>query len=104
MAAHKSVTPILGVPKPPSGLFRHQACTLTYMKSQTNKNKKHPYAEKIYNGNEQEVVVTHTFLISALGRQGHVDFYEFEANLAYRVSSRTARTTQKDPVFKNMNE
>jgi hypothetical protein len=26
---------------------------------------------------------------------------EFEASLVYRVSSRTARTTQKNPVFKN---
>jgi hypothetical protein len=26
---------------------------------------------------------------------------EFEASLVYRVSSRTARATQKNPVFKN---
>jgi hypothetical protein len=29
---------------------------------------------------------------------------EFEASLVYRVSSRTARATQKNPVFKNKNK
>jgi hypothetical protein len=33
----------------------------------------------------------------ALGRQRQV-FSEFEASLVYRVSSRTARATQKNPV------
>ena len=35
-------------------------------------------------------------LIPALGRQ----MSEFEANLVYRVSSRTARATQRNPVSK----
>jgi hypothetical protein len=39
-------------------------------------------------------------LIPALGRQRQADF-EFEANLVYRVSSRTARATQRKPVLKN---
>jgi hypothetical protein len=38
-----------------------------------------------------------TPLIPALGRQTP----EFEANLVYRVSSRTARATQRNPVSKN---
>ena len=29
-----------------------------------------------------------------------MDLHEFEANLVYRVSSRTARATQKNPVSK----
>jgi hypothetical protein len=37
----------------------------------------------------------HTPLIPALGR-----ISEFEASLVYRVSSRTARATQRNPVFK----
>jgi hypothetical protein len=37
-------------------------------------------------------------LIPALGRQRQVDF---EASLVYRVSSRTARATQRIPVSKN---
>jgi hypothetical protein len=36
-------------------------------------------------------------LIPALGRQRQADF---EASLVYRVSSRTARATQKNPVLK----
>ena len=43
-------------------------------------------------------------LISALGRQKQVDLCEFEASLAYRVSSRTVRDTQRNPVSKNKNE
>jgi hypothetical protein len=39
----------------------------------------------------------HTPLISALGRQSS----EFEAGLVYRVSSRIARATQRNPVLKN---
>ena len=34
-------------------------------------------------------------LIPALGRQRQADLCEFEAILVYRVSSRTARATQK---------
>jgi hypothetical protein len=37
-------------------------------------------------------------LIPALGRQRQVDF---EASLVYRVSSRTARAIQRNPVLKN---
>jgi hypothetical protein len=35
-----------------------------------------------------------------LGGRGR-RIYEFEASLVYRVSSRTARATQKNPVSKN---
>jgi hypothetical protein len=43
-----------------------------------------------------------TPLIPALGRQRQV-ISEFEASLVYRVSSRTARATQRNPVSKNQN-
>ena len=33
-----------------------------------------------------------------------MDLCEFKSNLAYRVSSRTARDTQKNPVLKNQKE
>ena len=36
------------------------------------------------------------------GRDRHIS--EFEASLVYRVSSRTARTTQRNPVSKNKKE
>jgi hypothetical protein len=39
-------------------------------------------------------------LIPALGRQ----ISEFEATLVYRVSSRTARATQRNSVLKNQNQ
>jgi hypothetical protein len=39
----------------------------------------------------------HMPLIPALGRQ----ISEFEASLVYRMSSRTARATQRNPVSKN---
>jgi hypothetical protein len=35
-------------------------------------------------------------LIPALRRQRQEDLYEFEASLVYRVSARTARTTQRN--------
>jgi hypothetical protein len=38
-------------------------------------------------------------LIPALGRQGR-QISEFEASLVYRVSSRTVRATQRNPVSK----
>jgi hypothetical protein len=37
-------------------------------------------------------------LIAALVRQRQVDLGEFKASLVYRVSSRTAKVTQKNPV------
>jgi len=37
-------------------------------------------------------------LIAALRRQRQVDLHEFQASLVYRVSSRTARAIQGDPV------
>ena len=42
-------------------------------------------------------------LIPAPGRQRQADLCEFEASLAYRVSFRTARATQGNPVLKNKN-
>ena len=39
-------------------------------------------------------------LIPALGRERQVDLCEFEASLVYRVSSRTVRDTQRNPVSK----
>ena len=39
-------------------------------------------------------------LIPALGRQRQADF-ELEASLVYKVSSRTARAIQRNPVLKN---
>jgi hypothetical protein len=42
----------------------------------------------------------HTPLIPALGRQRQADFW-VEASLVYRVSSRTARAAQRNPVSKN---
>jgi hypothetical protein len=37
-------------------------------------------------------------LISALGRQRQADLCEFKASLVYRVSSRTAKAIQRNPV------
>jgi hypothetical protein len=39
-------------------------------------------------------------LIPVLGRQRQVDLCEFEASLLYRMSSKTVRTTQRNPVSK----
>jgi hypothetical protein len=39
-------------------------------------------------------------LIPALRRQRQADHCEFKASLVYRVSSRTTRTTQRNPVSK----
>jgi hypothetical protein len=38
-------------------------------------------------------------VVPALGRQRQEDLCEFEASLVYRVSSRTARATQRNPVL-----
>jgi len=40
----------------------------------------------------------HAPLIPALRRKRQVDLCEFEARLVYRVSFRTARATQRNPV------
>ena len=40
-------------------------------------------------------------VILVLVRQRQADLSEFEASLVYRVSSRTARATQRNPVSKN---
>jgi hypothetical protein len=40
-------------------------------------------------------------LIPALGRQRQVDHCEFKASLVYRMSSKIARVTQRNPVLKN---
>ena len=40
-------------------------------------------------------------LIPAEERQKQVDLCEFEVNLVYTASSRTAKTTQRNPVSKN---
>jgi hypothetical protein len=39
-------------------------------------------------------------LIPALRRQRQAECNEFKASLVYRVSSRTARVTQRNPVSK----
>ena len=43
-------------------------------------------------------------LISALGRQRQADLCEFEVSLVYRVSSRTARATQRNPEVEGWGE
>lgn len=40
-------------------------------------------------------------LIPELGRLRQVGLYEFEANLVYGASSRTTKTTQRNPVLKH---
>jgi hypothetical protein len=45
----------------------------------------------------------HTPLIPALRRQGQT-ISEFEASLVYKVSSRTARAIQRNPVLKSKNK
>ena len=42
----------------------------------------------------------HRPLISARRRQRQADLCELEVSLVYRVSSRTARATQRNPVSK----
>ena len=42
----------------------------------------------------------HIPLIPALMRQRQVDLCEIEAGLVYKVSFRTARATQRNPVLK----
>jgi hypothetical protein len=45
-----------------------------------------------------------TPLIPALGRQKQEDLYEFEASPVYRISSRTARATQREAVSKQQQQ
>ena len=47
-------------------------------------------------------VVAHAFNPSTLGGRGR-QISEFKASLVYRVSSKTARATQKNPVLINKN-
>jgi hypothetical protein len=49
-----------------------------------------------------QVVMAHA-LVVAFGKQRQSDISEFEASLIYRVSSRTARATQRNPLSKNQN-
>ena len=46
----------------------------------------------------------HMPLNPALGRQRQVDLCEFGASVVYRVSSRAARSTQRDLVLGKKNE
>ena len=43
-------------------------------------------------------------LFPGLGRQRQADLCEFEASLVYRMSSRTARTTQRNQLKKQKDE
>jgi hypothetical protein len=43
-------------------------------------------------------------LILALGSHRQMDLCEFKVSLLYRVSSKTAKTTQRNPVWKNKNK
>jgi hypothetical protein len=43
-------------------------------------------------------------LILGLRKQRQVDFCEFEANLVYRASSRTAKATERNHVSKKQNK
>jgi hypothetical protein len=51
---------------------------------------------------ESAVAVAHTFNPSS--RETEAADLEFEANLVYRVSFRTARATQRNPVPKKQNQ
>ena len=42
----------------------------------------------------------HTPLLQGLGRQRQADLCEFEASLVYRVTSKTARDTQRSNISK----
>jgi hypothetical protein len=50
------------------------------------------------------VVVAQAFNLSTQMAETGRWISEFEASLVYRASSRTARTTQKNPVSKNKKE
>lgn len=38
-------------------------------------------------------------LVSKLGKQRQMKLYEFEASIFYRVGSRIAKATQRNPLF-----
>jgi hypothetical protein len=40
-------------------------------------------------------------IATAFGRQWYVDLFEFEASLIFRVCSRKARATERNPVSKS---
>jgi hypothetical protein len=46
----------------------------------------------------------HTLLNPVIGRQRQVDLFEFETSMVYRMSSRTARVAQRNPVSQNQNK
>jgi hypothetical protein len=48
-------------------------------------------------------VVVHSFNSNTWGSRER-QILEFEANMVYRVSSRTARTIERDPVSKTQNK
>jgi hypothetical protein len=48
-------------------------------------------------------VVAHIFNASTWEAEAERSFLEFEASLVYRVSSRRARATQRDPISKQTN-
>jgi hypothetical protein len=43
-------------------------------------------------------------LVPALGRQRQADIYEFGASMVYKVSSRTAKATQRNSISKIKNK
>jgi hypothetical protein len=48
--------------------------------------------------------VERTPLVPTLRKQRQADLCEFQASMVYRVSSKTARVTQWDPVSKKQNK
>jgi hypothetical protein len=76
---------------PPSGVSE---TATVYLHITINKSKK---KISIYS----QAVVVHAFNSQHLGGRGR-QMSEFEASLVYRVSSRTARTIQRNPVSKNL--
>jgi hypothetical protein len=43
-------------------------------------------------------------LVPAQEKQRHLDLYEFQASLVYRMRSRTSRAIQRNPVLKNQKD
>jgi hypothetical protein len=50
---------------------------------------------------ESPAVVVHAFTFSTWEAEGGRQISEFEASLVYKVSSRTAKATQRNTVSKN---